>query len=70
MHKPLHLIGLVGSLRTQSYNRGLMEAARELLPEGLALESCPLGIIPPYNEDIRAGRISGTGRTAAPENRN
>ncbi len=55
MHKHLHLIGLVGSLRARSYNLGLMDAARELLPLGLELESFPLGIIPPYNEDIRAG---------------
>ena len=55
MRKHLHLIGLVGSLRAHSYNRGLMEAARELLPEGLGLENFPLGIIPPYNEDVRVG---------------
>lgn len=55
MSKHLHLVGLVGSLRSHSYNLGLMEAARELLPPELDLESLPLGMIPLYNEDIRAG---------------
>lgn len=55
MRQALHLIGLVGSLRARSYNLGLMQAAGELLPEELELEIVTLGLIPPYNEDVRGG---------------
>jgi chromate reductase len=48
--------GIIGSLRKQSYNRGLFEAARELAPPGMNLHELPIADLPLYNEDVeRAG---------------
>ena len=33
----MKVLGIAGSLREGSYNRGLLRAARELLPEGVEL---------------------------------
>jgi chromate reductase, NAD(P)H dehydrogenase (quinone) len=51
---PLTLLGISGSLRHASYNTALLRAARELVPEGMAIEIYDrLGEIPPYNDDVR-----------------
>jgi chromate reductase len=42
-------MGIVGSLRQASFNRGLMRAAQSLAPSGMQIE---IGEIPPYNEDV------------------
>src|SRR4051812_13219074 len=47
------ILGLSGSLRRESHNRALLEAAATELPAGTYLEFFErLGDIPPYNEDI------------------
>ncbi len=47
----LRILGVVGSLRRASYNRGLMRAAIELgLPE-VEIEVFDLGEFPPFNQD-------------------
>jgi chromate reductase len=46
------IIGFAGSLRKDSYNKALLRAAMELLPEGVALEIFDLEGIPPYNQDL------------------
>jgi chromate reductase len=46
------LIGLCGSLRRQSANRGLLRAAQAGLPAGCSLEIADLGDVPFYNADI------------------
>ena len=52
--RTIHLLGIAGSLREGSYNRGLLRAARELLPPRADLQVYDaLGEIPPYNEDVR-----------------
>ena len=33
----MRILGIAGSLREGSYNRGLLRAARELMPEGVEL---------------------------------
>jgi chromate reductase len=51
----MHILGLCGSLREHSYNRRLLAAAAQELPDDavfLAFEE--LDKIPPYNEDIDA----------------
>ncbi len=47
----LHVLGISGSLRTGSFNTGLLRAATELLPEGMTLEVFDLTPIPVYNAD-------------------
>ncbi|HEX8678627.1 MAG TPA: NAD(P)H-dependent oxidoreductase [Chthoniobacterales bacterium] len=51
MSKPIHILGLAGSLRRQSFNRGLLRAAAELLPEGATLEVFEIDGIPGFSED-------------------
>src|SRR4051794_37338673 len=51
MKEKVVVVGLVGSLRKQSYNRGLLEAARELVSPDCSLEIIGLEGIPPYNQD-------------------
>jgi chromate reductase len=47
------IFGLSGSLRRESHNRVLLEAAGRELPDGVKLEIFErLGEIPPYNEDL------------------
>lgn len=50
----LRVLGIAGSLRRQSYNRGLIEAAREIAPHGMAIEAADLAPIPLYNADVEA----------------
>ncbi len=54
MADPIQLLGFAGSLRQASYNRGLLQAARDLLPEGVTLEIFDLLPIPLYNGDVEA----------------
>ena len=51
MTTPIHVLGVSGSLRRASWNTGLLHAAGELLPEGMALEIADLADIPLYNQD-------------------
>jgi chromate reductase, NAD(P)H dehydrogenase (quinone) len=48
----IHIAALAGSLRKLSYNKGLLRAAQELLPEGVTLEILPLDDIPLFNQDV------------------
>ena len=56
MENMLHILGNSGSLRSGSYNRGLLRAAAELMPEGMTLDIADLSPIPLYNEDIFSSR--------------
>ncbi len=51
MSKKINLLGIAGSLRKASTNRGALRAAAELLPDGAEMEIFELNEIPPYNED-------------------
>jgi chromate reductase len=47
------VLGIAGSLRSDSWNAQLLRLAAEELPEGVALEVFDgLGEIPPYDEDL------------------
>ncbi|HTM09111.1 MAG TPA: NADPH-dependent FMN reductase [Verrucomicrobiae bacterium] len=48
----LRVLGFAGSLRRQSYNRGLLRAAVEAAPAGVAIETFDLTPIPLYNADV------------------
>lgn len=51
--KEFRILGICGSLRRNSYNMGLLNAAKELLPEKVHMEIYTgLGELPLYNEDL------------------
>lgn len=50
----VQLLGLCGSLRRQSRNKGLLRAAAELLPERTGLQIADLSQVPFYNADLSA----------------
>ena len=54
MNKNITVVGIVGSLRKNSYNRSLMNAVKELAPEGITLEIFEIGDVPLFNQDREA----------------
>jgi chromate reductase, NAD(P)H dehydrogenase (quinone) len=51
MNKPIKILGIAGSLRQASYNRGTLRAATQLAPEGAEIEIFDLQGIPGFNQD-------------------
>jgi len=49
--KPVHILGIAGSLRRASYNRAALRAARELVPDNAKLDIFELDGIPCFNQD-------------------
>lgn len=47
----IKILGIAGSLRKGSYNRGLLRAAKEFVPSGASLEIFELHGIPVFSED-------------------
>jgi chromate reductase len=47
----LHILGIAGSLRKASFNGFALQAAQELLPEGVTLEIITLQGLPVFNQD-------------------
>ncbi len=50
--KTLKILGISGSLRKESYNLSLLNAAAKLLPVGVELEIYSLDRLPMYNQDL------------------
>jgi chromate reductase len=50
----MRILGIAGSLREGSYNRALLRAARELLPEGVELVDYDVRDLPFYDGDVEA----------------
>lgn len=48
----IQLVGFAGSLRAGSYNRALLAAAADAMPEGAALEVLAVDNVPLYNGDV------------------
>jgi chromate reductase, NAD(P)H dehydrogenase (quinone) len=48
----MRILGIPGSLRRASYNRALLDAARELAPHGMTIDIFELDDIPLYNADL------------------
>ena len=48
----MRVLGIAGSLRRGSYNRGLLEAARQLVPASMTIERFDLDGLPLYNADL------------------
>src|SRR3954471_15723329 len=47
----IKILGIAGSLRKGSYNRGLLRAAQQVLPAGASLDVFELNGIPVFSED-------------------
>jgi chromate reductase len=52
---PTRVVAFAGSLRRRSFNRALVEAARELAPTGMEIEPIEIGSLPFYDADVEAG---------------
>jgi len=52
MNQKVHILGFAGSLRKQSYNKAILSAAVETVPDDASLEVFDLEGIPPFNQDI------------------
>ncbi|UXI66862.1 NADPH-dependent FMN reductase [Tahibacter amnicola] len=53
----IRVVGICGSLRKGSYNRALLEVARQVVPEGMTLEVVPIDDLPLYNGDVEAAGL-------------
>ena len=51
---PLTILGIAGSLRRASYNRGLIRAAMELAPTGTSVVPYDLADLPMFDADVEA----------------
>lgn len=51
MAEPVKILGIAGSLRKGSYNRGALREAQKLCPEGAKIEIFELDGIPSFNQD-------------------
>ncbi len=60
----IQLLGIAGSLRQASTNRGLLRAAQANLPDGASLDIAELADVPFYNQDI-AGKPAPVSRVLA-----
>jgi chromate reductase, NAD(P)H dehydrogenase (quinone) len=47
----MKILGIAGSLRKASYNKGALRAAQQLCPQGATIEIVDLDGIPPFNQD-------------------
>ncbi|MCC6996056.1 MAG: NAD(P)H-dependent oxidoreductase [Deltaproteobacteria bacterium] len=50
----MRVLGVSGSLRAHSYNRGLLRAAQQVAPEGMTIELHDLAALPLYDGDVEA----------------
>lgn len=48
----IHVLGVPGSLREGSYNKGLLRAAKEEAPDGMSIEMFELDDLPFFNQDV------------------
>jgi NAD(P)H-dependent FMN reductase len=53
----IEIAGIAGSLRQASYNRALLRAAAELMPEGAVLKTLSIDAVPLYHGDVEARGI-------------
>ena len=49
----MHILGLSGSLRKNSFNTAALNACQALLPPGVSLSCFDIASVPLYNEDVR-----------------
>src|SRR5688572_931882 len=51
MSETCNILGILGSLRRESYNRGALRAATQLVPAGARIEVFELDGIPGFSQD-------------------
>lgn len=51
MAETIRILGIAGSIRNGSYNRGVLKAAAELAPEGAEIETFDIAGFPDFNQD-------------------
>ena len=51
----IKLLGVSGSLRSQSYNSGALRAIASVLPEGMTFTIADIAALPFYNTDVEQG---------------
>jgi len=54
LNEVLRVVGFAGSLRRGSFNRALLNAARELAPSRMTISPIEIGDLPFYNADVEA----------------
>jgi chromate reductase len=54
MLSPMKIVGIIGSLRKGSFNRGLMNAALTMVPDGATLEVAEINELPLFSQDIES----------------
>ena len=52
--REIHIVAIVGSLRQDSFNKKLYEAAKQVAPEGIIWTLGEIGTMPLFNEDVEA----------------
>jgi len=52
MKDEIHILGFAGSLRKGSFNKSILNAAKELAPDGTVIDIFDLEGIPPFNQDL------------------
>lgn len=50
----MHILGISGSLRKESFNTAALRACSDVLPSGVTMSMFDISPIPLYNEDVRA----------------
>jgi chromate reductase, NAD(P)H dehydrogenase (quinone) len=51
MSQTIRILGIAGSLRRESYNRAVLRAAIQLVPQDATLDTFELDGIPGFNQD-------------------
>jgi chromate reductase, NAD(P)H dehydrogenase (quinone) len=54
MGKKIKILGIAGSLRKASFNRGLLRYAMEVAGPEIEMQTFDLGLLPMYNSDLEA----------------
>lgn len=54
MSDSLHIVGICGSIRKDSYNRMLLDHARQSLPAGTRYTEADITSVPYYNQDMES----------------